>query len=127
MKLKIFIILLGAFVTIGLSGCYKDINDPGDPLAPPAAVSFSGELLPIFTANCATAGCHDAVPSHKPSITAENAYKSLKNGVFIDPFVPANSIIYSVVKSGEMPPSGPLKATKVKMILDWIRNGAPNN
>jgi hypothetical protein len=123
------ILLLGAVVVAtSLSGCYKDIISPGqDPTAPPQAVSFSGDLLPLFVTNCATGGCHDAVPAHKPALTADKAYNAILSGGYVNTVVPTNSIIYGEVKSGSMPPTGALKPSDVQKLLDWIRNGAPNN
>jgi hypothetical protein len=127
MKPNIFIIMALVLFAAMFTGCYKDILSPGqDPTAPPQDVSFSGDLVPLFTANCATAGCHDAT-SHKPSLTAENAFNAITSGGYINTLVPANSIIYGEVKSGSMPPSGALKPSDIQKLLDWIRNGAPNN
>ena len=115
-------------IATGITGCYKDILSPGqDPTAPPQAVSFSGDLLPLFVTNCSAAGCHDAAGAHKPSLTAANAYNAILNGGFINTVVPANSVLYGEVKSGSMPPTGALKPSDIQKILDWIRNGAPNN
>jgi len=127
-KMKSKTIILFCVILIGFSGCYKDILNPGqDPTAPPQDVSFSGDLQPIFEGSCSASGCHDAVPAHKPSLTAENAYTAILAGGYINTQVPANSILYGEVKSGNMPPSGPLKPSDVQKILDWIRNGAKNN
>ena len=128
MKFKFLIIMVCTIITTGLTGCYKDVLYPGpDPNAPPQNVSFSSELVPLFTANCAANGCHDAIPTHQPSLTADNAFSSLKNGGYINTVVPTNSIIYGEIKSGTMPPTGPLKNADIQKILDWIRRGAPNN
>jgi hypothetical protein len=125
LKIKLFI---SALVMMVFSGCYKDVLSPGkDTNAPPQQVSFSGDLIPIFTANCTSSGCHDAVPGHKPSLTAANAYNAITSGGYINTVVPTSSIIYGEVKSGSMPPTGALKSTDVQKILDWIRLGAPNN
>ncbi len=126
MKSKIIIVL--GIILIGLAGCYKDILSPGqDPTAPPQDVSFSGDLLPLFVANCSASGCHDANGTHKPSLTAENAYNSIKSGGFVNVLVPTQSILYGEVKSGSMPPGGALRPADVQKILDWIRNGAKDN
>lgn len=115
------------FVAV-ISGCYRDVISPGsDPNGPPQNVSFSGDLLPLFSKNCASAGCHDATPAHKPSLVPENAFNAINSGGYINTAVPSGSSLYLVVKSGEMPPTGGLKASDVQKILDWIRNGAPNN
>ncbi|MDP9229270.1 MAG: cytochrome c [Bacteroidota bacterium] len=128
MKPKILIRMAIVVLVTGFTGCYKDILSPGqDPTAPPQAVSFSGDLVPLFETNCATSGCHDGVPGHKPSLTAANAYNAITSGGYINTIVPGNSIIYGAVKSGSMPPSGALKPADIQKILDWIRNGAPNN
>ncbi len=128
MRSKILIRMAVVVLAIVLAGCYKDIRSPGqDPTAPPQAVSFSGDLVPLFTANCATSGCHDAIPAHRPSLTAANAFTAITSGGFINTVVPGNSIIYGEVKSGSMPPSGALRVSDIQKILDWIRNGAPNN
>ena len=128
MKSKNILVFAGVLISIIFSGCYKDVLSPGkDPNAPPQAVSFSGDLIPIFTANCASSGCHDGVPAHKPSLTAANAFTAITSGGFINTVVPTSSIIYGEVKSGSMPPTGALKSTDTQKILDWIRLGAPNN
>lgn len=128
MKLKILIPIASVVLVVIFSSCYKDILSPGnDPTAPPQAVSFSGDLVPLFTANCATTGCHDAVPVKKPALTADKAYNAIISGGYINTIIPANSIIYGAVKSASMPPAGALKPSDIQKILDWIRNGAPNN
>lgn len=127
MKSKIIIMMASVLLVSVLSGCYKDIISPGqDPNGPPQQVSFSGDLVPLFLANCASSGCHDGA-AHNPALTADKAYDAIVNGGFINLVVPANSILYGEVKSGSMPPSGALKASDMQKILDWIRNGAPNN
>jgi hypothetical protein len=126
--MKRAIILAMIAIVAVVSGCYRDVINPGsDPNGPPQDVSFSGDLLPMLNNNCASAGCHDAAPAHKPSLVPEKALSALQSGGYINTAVPASSRIYLVVKSGEMPPSGGLKASDAQKILDWIRNGAPNN
>lgn len=126
MKLVIMLIMISMLAV--LTGCYRDVISPGsDPNGPPQNVSFSGDLIPMFSKNCASAGCHDAAPAHKPSLTPENAFSAINSGGYINTAVPGSSHLYLVVKSGEMPPTGGLKASDAQKILDWIRNGAPNN
>jgi len=115
-------------VSMILESCYKDIISPGsDPNGPPQQVSFSGDLIPILNKNCNTSGCHDAIPTKNPSLTPDKAYSSLMNGGFVNTIAPNTSPFYTVVKGGAMPPSGTVKPADVQKILDWIRNGAPNN
>lgn len=111
-----------------ISGCYKDVIKPGsDPNGPPQFVSFSGDLIPIFNASCNSSGCHDAVPAHAPSLVPDKAYNALHSGGYVNTAVPNQSTIYVVCFTAQMPPTGALKASDTQKILDWIRNGAPNN
>jgi hypothetical protein len=126
-RLSVFACLFILCIAI-LQGCYKDITSPGaDPNGPPQQVSFSGDVLPILSKNCALSGCHDAIPSHKPSMLADRAYNQLVNGGYVNTVEPSSSAIYTLIKGGAMPPSGTMKPAEVQKILDWIRNGAPNN
>ena len=123
-----FLIGLAVIIATALAGCYKDIRHPGsDPNGPPQAVSFSGDLVPIFNASCNSSGCHDAVPTKNPALTADKAYNALMNGGYVNLIVPANSRIYLSVKENSMPIGGTLTSAEKQKILDWIRNGAPNN
>ena len=108
----------------GLTSCYKDIITQADPDGPPQPVSFKDELLPIFTKNCALAGCHVS-GAHAPELTEANAYKALNNGVYVNTMLPKKSKLYESI-NGEMGTYMPSPIDKRK-VFDWIRNGAPNN
>ena len=110
-----------------ITGCYYDVVKPANTNAPPQFVSFSGDLQPIFDQNCNKSGCHDGV-AHEPDLTPNNSYNSLMAGGFVNTTIPTESILYQEVASGSMPlGSAPLSADDTQKILDWIRNGAPNN
>ena len=118
--------MIGLVVSL-ITGCYYDVVTPANTNAPPQFVSFSGDLQPIFDLNCNKQGCHDGV-AHDPDLTPNNSYNALVNGGFVNTTIPDQSILYTEVKSGSMPIGGsPLSAGDVQKILDWIRNGAPNN
>jgi hypothetical protein len=122
---SIILLLTGSVI---LQSCYKDIISPGaDPNGPPQQVSFSGDVMPILTKNCTTSGCHDAVPSHQPSMVGPTVYGNIVNGGYINTIAPYSSAIYTMIKGGAMPPSGSIKPSDLQKIIDWIRNGAPNN
>lgn len=116
-------------VVFGFTSCYKDVVPPTDPYSstdtPPKAVSFSGQLVPFFTSKCASSGCHGG--AHDPNLTAPLAYSSLMSGGFVNTANPAASTLYTEVQSGGMPIGGTTTNAEKQMILDWIRNGAPNN
>lgn len=122
-RLLVYVGLL-SFLSAGISSCYKDVILPPVSLTkPPQYVSFSNDLIPIFTTNCALSGCH--VPgSQNPYLTPELAYQQLLGG-FVNTIIPTQSTIYLEINSN-MEVHIP-DATQRQKIYDWIRNGAPNN
>ena len=125
-RFKVLASLLFAMaMVLASTGCYKDIISPGkDPNGPPQFVSFSGDVVPIFAKTCAISGCHSA-GAHSPILTADKAFASLTAGGFINTLVPDKSAIYTAVKPGGNMPT--LNPADLQLLLDWIRNGAPNN
>jgi hypothetical protein len=112
------------FVSVVLSSCYKDVILPATVSAkPPQYVSFSGDLQPIFTANCALSGCH-VKGSQMPYLSADVSYQQLLGG-FVNTIKPDQSEIYIQI-NGNMEVHIP-NADDRQRIYDWIRNGAPNN
>ncbi|HPG10446.1 MAG TPA: hypothetical protein PLU37_02880 [Chitinophagaceae bacterium] len=112
---------------IGVSSCYKDIIKPDlpkDPNAPPQQVSFANELKPLFAASCTDVGCHVS-GAHKPYLTADVSYNEIVNGGFINLQLPTQSILIKLL-NGDMQQYMPSADNRQK-VLDWIRNGAPNN
>jgi len=111
----------------GLASCYKDVILPDaavDPDAPPQAVSFNLDIVPIVTTKCGISGCHVS-GGHKPYMTTGIAYEQIVNGGYVNTLIPKQSIIYIKI-NGEMKEYIPA-ATDRQKIYDWIRNGAPNN
>jgi hypothetical protein len=101
--------------------------------APVAAISFSTQIQPIFTANC-TPGCHSPGGiSAFMNLTAGNAYASLVQSS--PPRViagnSATSLLYLKITGAVQPqmPLGraPLSAADQTLIKNWIDQGAANN
>jgi hypothetical protein len=112
------------FLGFGLTGCYKDVILPTtDQTAPPLFVSYSSDLQPIYTSNCALSGCHVA-GSEAPYLTPDLSYQQLMGG-YVNTIVPKDSKLYIAI-NGIMQVHIPLASDRQK-IYDWIRNGAPNN
>lgn len=77
-------------------------------------VSYSGEIRPIIDTNCQTSGCHgdwQGIPSF---------------ATYADVKANASNIEFRT-SSGSMPPVGPLPDEEVKLISDWVDQGAPDN
>ena len=78
-RLLIFGALL-LFVTVGLQSCYKDVILPKVATTkPPQFVSFSNDLQPVFTTNCALSGCH-VKGGQTPYLTPDVSYQQLLGG-----------------------------------------------
>ncbi len=111
-------------VSLVLSSCYKDVILPAVAnTKPPQYVSFSSDLQPIFTTNCALSGCH-VKGSQQPYLSADVSYQQLLGG-FVNTIKPDQSEIYIQI-NGNMQVHIP-NADDRQKIYDWIRNGAPNN
>ena len=107
--------------------CKKGTTEPV--CTPPATVSFSKDIQPIFNANCNTSGCHSGTkPAGNLNLESNQAYANLmdsKSG-YIDTMKPVNSILYVSMtsKTNPMPPNGKLDACKIELVLKWIQEGA---
>jgi hypothetical protein len=82
-------------------------------------VSYSESIQPIFSADCA--GCHSG--SQSPNLSEGSAYASLTNG-YIDTDNPEESLLYITLTGSH---SAYTNSKNKKMILDWIKAGAPND
>jgi hypothetical protein len=126
--MKKIIVFAGILIAIGtcLTGCYKDVIIPqsSNPSAPPQATSYAKDIQPIFTANCALAGCHKA-GGQSPDLEVGVSYNSLISGGFVNTVIPTESTLYQMI-NGEMQVHIPNAADRQK-IFDWIRTGAIDN
>jgi hypothetical protein len=123
------VIMAGALVWV-MAGCSKTttviVNDSPEITT---EVSFSKDLNPLLTKNCATSGCHSG--SVNPNLRADLAYNSLIAGGYVDTKLPENSTVY-LYMTGKRTPAMPLGAPTNPdninaYMLAWIKQGAKNN
>ncbi len=136
---RITLVLLTAL----LAGCAKDegplfVPRPVDPAIPMDTVSFSAEVVPIFTAHCWL--CHPPM-ANGMDLSAQFAYGELVNvpsvnwapALRVVPGDPEASVLWNKVNFTEtyglgMPPNGaPLSSAELQTIREWIEQGAMNN
>jgi mono/diheme cytochrome c family protein len=124
-----------AVVVLMLSSCTHDPINPDPNPGPdpshschPDTVYFVNEVLPLFTANCASSGCHgDSNPADGLSLTTyDGIMDEVKAGN------PNNSEVYEVLfetgnKQMPPPPAAPLDSLSKWKIYTWIAQGAQNN
>ena len=125
MKTTKVIRITALIMSLFLSSCYYDEVAVIEGV--PTGVSLKNDVQPIFDNYCNNTNCHDAEGSHAPVLVYPDTYNALKFGGFVKPFEPQNSILFILVKTGEMPPSGPLDINSQKLIEGWITDGALNN
>lgn len=95
-------------------------------------VSFSKDIVPVFSKNCALSGCHSGSNATGAlNLDSAEAFASLsKSGSgYLDVNDPASSLVYVAMTSAAdiMPKSGKLDACTTNLVLKWIKQGALNN
>lgn len=95
--------------------------------------SFSRNVLPIFTVNCAIAGCHDdnsAAASLRLN-SYQNVFRGSKSGGVIYPYDSSTSKLIKRIKGSETPrmpkDRATLSTSDQSLIANWISGGARNN
>ena len=128
-KLRIIAYILPLIFAV-MMGCYKETTllvNNGPPIT--ATVSFSSDIVPLLTTNCAKSGCHNGTIS--PDLSAANAFNSLVNGNFVNSSTPSNSLVYLWLtgkESATMPLGASNNPSNINgYMLAWITQGAENN
>ncbi len=136
--------LVLAMLILVMQSCKHEVRVPGTPGNVPdttgggndtsgglALVCFEGEVLPIFTSNCAKSGCHDVASSQDGYIlnTYSNIINANKDGIRAGDL--KNSKIYKAITEndpGDRMPQGqpPLSDAQIALIKKWILEGAKN-
>ena len=131
-----------AFLAIPLASCgtRKTPTEPLEPVDPTA--TFSRVQAEIFTSSCALSGCHAGpTPQQGMDLSAGRSYASIvgvtateSTRFRIAPGDPTGSYLVSktagdaTIAGSRMPLGGPyLDATTQKLLVDWVRRGAPND
>ncbi|MBX2991252.1 MAG: hypothetical protein KF749_08790 [Bacteroidetes bacterium] len=108
-----------------------------------ATVSFSGQIQPIFTANCAVSGCHVTGGLAPFSLASGASHDNLVNQAAtsspacslplrVKPFSADSSVMYKRISGpdcGQQMPQGasPLSSANQQLIRNWINQGAAEN
>lgn len=129
MKIQFKILLLVVVAALAVAGCKYDWVIPEevpviDPDDPSQVISFSGDILPIFTSGNNCTACHNG--NQAPDLRATNAFASLNTTRYINRTSPGESRIYTLPH----PDGGHYKkytATQAALVLAWIQQGAKNN
>jgi mono/diheme cytochrome c family protein len=93
-------------------------------------VSFSGQVAPLFEANCQVCHNQNSAMAGWDSTSYQSVITTGNNGPVVIAGDVTNSILAQRVSGSEgavMPPSGKMSDEEIQIILDWIAAGAPEN
>ena len=91
-------------------------------------VSFQHDVQPIFDRTCVKCHGNETAQRNLVLTSYNDLMQGSDNGQVIAPDDPANSLLVYMIASGKMPKSGPfLLPAQIQTIVDWVREGAPNN
>jgi len=111
-----------------LNACTYDfiVKEELTPVDPTVPVSFSTQIVPIFTNSCVS--CHKT-GGQAPDLTAANAYNSIQSMKLVNTATPASSIIYTEPNPANTAVHSWKKytAAEAQLVLTWIQQGAKNN
>ena len=117
-KIYLSLSLLMTLLTFSwITSCTHTANIANMPI-----VCFEGDVLPIYTNNCAVTGCHDG---SRGSRMVFNNYADIRASV--TPGNPGNSQSYQAIISkwgNTMPPNRPISLENRTIIRLWIEQGA---
>jgi mono/diheme cytochrome c family protein len=96
---------------------------------PAVAPSFSRDILPLFAEECAT--CHGSMGGWD-STSYQAVMETGTNAPVVIPGNAENSLLAQKLQGtqtlgGPMPPGGELSDAEVRLVVDWINAGAPDN
>ncbi|MBN2595186.1 hypothetical protein [Labilibaculum sp.] len=115
-------LLLVFLTTLCFVSCEYDTIEVDQIVIPPdQEISFSTDIVPIFTSNCIS--CHDG--GINPDLRASNAFNALTTGGYINVDLPGSSELYTKLQSGSHSTRASL--TEKQLILEWITRGANDN
>jgi len=111
-----------------LTACEYDyiVPTPPPPVIENDTISYSQDIQPIFTAQCAS--CHPAV--YKPDLTAGKSYNALISGDYVVAGNPSSSSLYTKCSiNGSMYTyfAEGKEADQLLLISRWITAGAKND
>jgi len=123
-KSKIYLLI--ALLGLVFSACEYDFLAPEKPIdyndPDAAAISFSGDIVPIFQNKCI--GCHKVGGVRPtPDLTADKAYNSIISLDLVGA-TPEESLIYTKASGNH---GGKYSSSEANLVRGWIIQGAEDN
>lgn len=123
-----YFIRLFFFAFLFTAGFMACTVTPVDPTADLPTISYSTDISPIISANCASSGCHDG----NGELGSLQTYDELIRYTDVQAGKPHNSNLYNIIRlyiGNVMPPkpNNHLTDEQIATIYVWILQGAKNN
>jgi len=123
------------FIIVVLASCTRDTAIYNPCPSCPSNISFKSAIIPIFAANCAITGCHNATTdAFSQNFDSAHAYASAtRPGTGnVTPYNANNSLLYTILLgtggANHMPlNAAPLNPCEIQQIACWINQGAQDN
>lgn len=112
-QFKIKIVFLALTASIFFSSCISNVEEQLENPDIVVEVSFQNAVKPIIDARCVT--CHSPAGGISPSLTNFDEVKARAERVKIR------------VDAREMPLGSTLNDAQIRLIVDWVNEGALNN
>lgn len=124
-RCSVFSIILSALIALFMISCEYEFIQVED-VDPNTPVSFSSDIVPIFTTGNNCTGCHKPGAT-SPDFTAGSAYNSIVPNL-INSENPEESKIYKYPNPSTSTHNfRKYTQTQASLILNWIKQGALNN
>jgi hypothetical protein len=121
-KFRALLTLFAAIaVVFSIQSC--DLHEISYPEDEVGYVSYSASIQPIFNTDCLD--CHSGAIS--PNLSEGSSWAALTTNGYIDKDNAESSLLYTTLQSSDHRPNWNPNPTKLNLILDWIKAGAPND
>ena len=133
---------IGLALALAATACGTKKSPTESPDPPDPTATFTRVQGEIFTPSCALSGCHaGSAPSRGMDLSVGRSYGMIVGVQAVEstrpriaPGDPSGSYMVSkvagdaTITGSRMPLGGPsLSTTRQKLLVDWVRRGAPND
>ena len=104
-------------------------EEPTSETVPPSTgVSFANDILPILQSRCLNCHGGDRLEEGLSLKTYDDLMSGSDNGLVVTAGNADNSLLIELISTQKMPKRGPkLTPDQIRIIIDWVNEGALNN
>ncbi len=103
-------------------------EEPTSETIPTTGVSFANDIFPILQSHCVNCHGGDRLEEGLSLKTYDDLISGSDNGLVVKAGDADNSLLVELISTQKMPKRGPkLTPDQIRMIIDWVNEGALNN